>query len=411
VPLRANGGISSQGYKLVGDGFVCSAEEGATLLAVEPRHAEIVKPLWNGKDLTTRPRGVFVIDFGLREEAEARTFPVLYDRVRDRVKPERDAVRDRIMRERWWMLGRPRGELRDALAGLPRYLATPEVSKHRFFTFLGREIAPDGSLVCIATADAFHLGVLSSAIHLAWALAAGARMGIDATPRYSKRACFEAFPFPEPAPSLRARIATLADQIDRHRREALARSAKLGMTAIYNVVDRLRSGEPLTKAEREVHALAACGTLRDMHDELDRLVAHAYGWSWPEPATALLERLVALHDARAAEEATGHVRWLRPDFQAKRFGAAQPSLDVATEATSPAVAPAATLAAWPTDAVGQITALRHLAATAPVTVDEATTRFAGASKAIVARHLETLAILGEVRPLAGGRYAAALVAA
>ena len=62
-------------------------------------------------------------------------------------------------------------------------------------------------------------------------------------------------------------------------------------------------------------------------------------------------------------------------------------------------------------AVGQITALRQLAASAPITVEEAVARFAGAPKAIVARHLETLAILGEVRPLDSGRYAAALVTA
>jgi hypothetical protein len=49
-------------------------------------------------------------------------------------------------------------------------------------------------------------------------------------------------------------------------------------------------------------------------------------------------------------------------------------------------------------------AVRELAAVSPITVDEATQRFAGAPRAIVARHFETLAILGEVQPLDGARY-------
>jgi hypothetical protein len=61
--------------------------------------------------------------------------------------------------------------------------------------------------------------------------------------------------------------------------------------------------------------------------------------------------------------------------------------------------------------VGQITALRQLAATMPVSVDDAVARFAGATSVIVARHLDTLAHLGQVLQLDGGRYTVVLVAA
>ena len=93
------------------------------------------------------------------------------------------------------------------------------------------------------------------------------------------------------------------------------------MTGVYNVVAKLRSGEPLEEAEQAVHDLAACGVLRDLHDELDALVAAAYGWSWPEDSAVVLERLVALHDDRVEEERRGIVRWLRPDYQQPLFGA------------------------------------------------------------------------------------------
>jgi hypothetical protein len=66
--------------------------------------------------------------------------------------------------------------------------------------------------------------------------------------------------------------------------------------------------------------------LKTLHDELDAAVLDAYGWSdltasLADPATreaaaeTLLVRLVALNAERAAEEAKGHIRWLRPEYQ------------------------------------------------------------------------------------------------
>jgi hypothetical protein len=59
--------------------------------------------------------------------------------------------------------------------------------------------------------------------------------------------------------------------------------------------------------------------LASLHAELDAAVLSAYGWddlghSAAQP-DALLTRLVALNAQRAAEEAAGHIRWLRPAFQ------------------------------------------------------------------------------------------------
>ena len=62
---------------------------------------------------------------------------------------------------------------------------------------------------------------------------------------------------------------------------------------------------------------------------------------------------------------------------------------------------------WPASAAGQIAALRDLAAQAPLGVDEAARRFTGARADLVARHLETLAILGEVQPVGDRRYGVA----
>ena len=194
--------------------------------------------------------------------------------------------------------------------------------------------------------------------------------------------------------------------VHEHRDAALSRGAKVGVTLMYNVVDKLRAGAELSKTEREIHQVAACATLRDLHDELDRLVAEAYGWSWPEPTATILDRLVELHDRRLEEERAGDVRWLRPDYQRARF-AKDEKAAVNASAAAAEVVEQTPPAPWPTDAVGQITALRTLTLAGPITVEEAASRFVGARRDLVERHLETLAILGEVVALEGKKYTAA----
>jgi len=306
------------------------------------------------------------------------------------------------------MFGRSNTDLREALGGLPRYIATPMTAKHRFFTFLDAEILPDQGLIAIASAEAFVLGVLSSSSHVNWAYAAGGTL--EDRPRYNNSLCFDAFPFPDPPRELREEIGRVAERLDQHRKDAIARDERVTMTGMYNVVEKLRSGEKLTDKERAVHEIAACGVLRDLHDELDRLVAQAYGWPWPMQREEVLERLVALHDERVEEEKRGIIRWLRPEYQVPRFGgaapaAAEPELDLPEAAAAEAVA-VEERQPWPTAAIEQIGAAKARVAAAPATPAEVASAFARAPVPLVARHLETLMMVGELRLIGGGRYAA-----
>lgn len=182
------------------------------------------------------------------------------------------------------------------------------------------------------------------------------------------------------------------------------------MTGMYNVVEKLRSGEALTMKEREVHEIAACGVLRDVHDTLDLLGAEAYGWSWPLERDEILARLVALHDERVAEEKQGRVRWLRPEYQVPRFGKGEAPAAAAgaTLPGEPAQAPAAANGKrpWPGSAIEQIAELKALVAAAPASTEEAAAAFGRAPAELVRRHLETLVLVGEVRQDEHGRFAA-----
>jgi hypothetical protein len=50
-------------------------------------------------------------------------------------------------------------------------------------------------------------------------------------------------------------------------------------------------------------------------EELADGVAEIYGWSADLPEAEILERLVQLNAQRAAEEAAGHIRWFRLEYQ------------------------------------------------------------------------------------------------
>ena len=98
----------------------------------------------------------------------------------------------------------------------------------------------------------------------------------------------------------------------------------LTLTGLYNVLEELRSGAPLGDKEQGVKDRGRVLILKDLHEQIDRATADAYGWPHNLSDEAILERLVALNAERAAEEAAGHVRWLRPDYQIPRFARAPP---------------------------------------------------------------------------------------
>ncbi len=357
-------------------------------------------------------------------EDEARRFPLAFQRVADLVKPERDANARQSIREFWWRFGWPRRELRDALLGISTYIATTETAKHRTFSMIDAAVAPDHMVVSIATDSHFVLGILSSEAHRTWSLAVGGTL--EDRPRYNKSLCFDPFPFPDPAPALRTKIAEVANHLDTHRKAALARDERVTMTGMYNVVEKLRSDEALTTKERAIHEIAACGILRDLHDELDKLVAEAYGWPWPMEREEILERLVALHDERVEEEKRGIIRWLRPEYQIPRFAPEQAEAILALDesekpakkrskkskaADSSDEAPKPTATPWPATAVEQISAISALIAQQSRSAAEVAAAFAGARTELVTRHLDTLALMGEVTLGPDARYQASRKAA
>lgn len=188
---------------------------------------------------------------------------------------------------------------------------------------------------------------------------------------------------------------------------------------MYNVLEALRAGRALTAKEQAVHDAGLVSVLRQLHDELDAAVAAAYGWVRAGQAETdlsdaeILTRLVALNAGRAAEEAAGTIRWLRPEYQRPKDEGGRMK-DEQTALTLPAgksLLPSSLKlrpskkAPWPKSLADRVraTELALQASAAPVTPAELAKRFTRAKPEDLAEILETLVTLGRAHR-DGGKF-------
>jgi hypothetical protein len=426
--LKSNSGLSFRGVLVVGEGFRISSPDERRLVHSEPTVRRYLRTLVCGRDLTDRRRGLQVLDFfGLSQDGLQTQYPAAHSYLVDHVLPERQQNNRKAYRDLWWIFAEPRPEFRKATADIDRYIATPRTAKHRFFVFLENAALPESEVVAIASNDAYVIGILSSRIHSVWALESGGTL--EDRPRYNNSRCFEPFPFPDTSDeALKARIRDSAEKLDALRKEVLARHSDLTLTKLYNVLDALRvaeaAGMVLSDKDRDVAERGCVSLIRQYHDAIDVAVAEAYGWGdlivegKSSPSTSsgrtvwmagadeiILERLVALNKVRAAEEARGIVRWLRPDYQQAGYVApvVQKSLDLPEEAKA-----GADILPWPAALPEQVVAVAGVVERAgrPIDAGAVARAFKGKRAASVTPVLDALAGMGRVRKLEGGRYAA-----
>ncbi len=277
----------------------------------------------------------------------------------------------------------------------------------------------------------------------------------------------------DPTEPQKQRIREVGEQLDSHRKRQQHLHPDLTMTGMYNVLEKLREIETaqrvgnrgvagsggfahgpggenvartgpfakptdpatqmLSSKERKIHDDGLVSVLKQIHDDLDDAVFEAYGWPGTLTDEEILERLVALNHERAAEEAAGKIRWLRPEFQCPQTGkptktqqsfaeADEDEEDSEDEAPAgksgkgkkkPAPKPAsskskaAPKAAWPATLPKRIQAVRQALTThnKPATAATIAGQFTKANKATVAELLETLVAVGQARVTPGGEYA------
>ena len=313
VELAENEGVAFNGVSRKGP-FEVPGEVARRWLEAAPECAEVLRPWINGLDLTRRPLDRWLVHFGERAELEAARFEAPFRWVRERVRPRREESSASAERRDWWLLARRAPAMRAAIGPLRRYLATPEVSKHRVFVWIDPRVVPDKNLVVIAKDDDATFGVLHSRFHRAWALRLGS--SLEDRPRYTSSTTFRTFPFPPgltPRGSVAAgpssppalAIAEVARALDEARRAWLWPPALTEAVAevVPDLPPRLVPHDDTAARLLKTRTLTELYNARptwllDAHRDLDAAVAAAYGWPADISEDAALAALLEMNRAR-----------------------------------------------------------------------------------------------------------------
>ena len=260
--LASNTGLSHIGSLVNGMGFTMTPDRAHVLINEDPRNSEVLFPYLNGQDLNSRAdcsASRWIIDFRDWTKERASTYPLCFDQVLRQVKPERDKVKRKAYRERWWQYAENQMSMRNAIAGLERVIVITRVSKVVMPVMVPTGQVFSDALAVVATDDPGMLALLSSAPHYWWAISRASTMKGDL--RYTPTDVLETFPLPEVTAEMRG----LGGRLDEFRREFML-AGEAGLTATYNVVHDQGCAD------------SDIAELRKIHLAIDVAVVRAYGW-------------------------------------------------------------------------------------------------------------------------------------
>ena len=260
--LMVNSGNSFIGHYVMGTGFLLDEEEYFSLIKNDSKNSQIIKPFIGGDDINsfyevkaTR----YAINFSEMNEKEAKQFPDCWKIVSERVKPERQKMKVESLRTKWWVYARTRPALMEKIKVLQSVFVQPSPTKYLSFVKVSANQVFAHPLVVIPSENFGTFCVLISSLHEIWARTFSSTL--SNTMRYTPSDSFETFPFPNNLDSL----VKIGETYHEERRQIM-QSRQEGLTATYN-----RFHNPEEGAGDIVR-------LRELHVEMDKAVASAYGW-------------------------------------------------------------------------------------------------------------------------------------
>ena len=147
-------------------------------------NADVLKPWMNGMDLTKRPAGKWIVDFGwIMSDNDIALYEEPFRWVQERVYPIRQRNLRETRRRYWYRHMDPPQRMWQALNGLSRYIVTARVAKHRLFVWCDSRVCPDQQLIVVTRDDDTTFGILHSRFHEAWSLRLGT--SLEDRPRYT----------------------------------------------------------------------------------------------------------------------------------------------------------------------------------------------------------------------------------
>ena len=259
--IAGNKNKSFIGCQPTGEGFLLDSAAARTMVEANSRLSDVIRLYLTSDDIAhdeaQRPTRS-IIDFGTLTLESAGRYPEALAIVREKVKPGREGAA-RHFERLWWQFAWPRPEMRRALQGRSRFIASTLVGKRLFLTWASATWCPSNLVGVFAFEDDYSMGVLLSRAHGSWAWAQASTMKGDL--RYTPSSVFMTFPFPDPVTDeQRERVAEASRRLLARRTE-ICTSKQIGLTKLYNAVDE-----------------GAWTDLKALHKELDVAVAACYGW-------------------------------------------------------------------------------------------------------------------------------------
>ena len=275
-------------------------------------NSDVVKSVINAADIVRTPRHYWTIDFGpYMPEYEAQLYELPYKHVLEHVYPVRKNNNRGAYRRKWWIYAEARVAMRQQLAALQHYIATPRVAKHRVFVWVDANVMSNDAIIVVTRDDDYFFGVLHSKLHEVWSLRMGTWLGKGNDPRYTPTTTFETFPFPWPpgredteSPA-HARISRAAAQLHEERHAWLnppdLSGKQLKDRTLTNLYNALQAYRGLDTMKTKPAAADFAPRLDELHRALDEAVCDAYGWDYAvlDDEEEILRRLLALNLARA----------------------------------------------------------------------------------------------------------------
>jgi hypothetical protein len=286
--LIANQNKSFQGSIVLGMGFVLTPEEAQALIDKNPHNKDVLFPYLNGEDLNSRPDQspsrwiINFFDWALDAEHDdpkkpkgspyAADYPDCLKILEEKVKPERtkrkangEFVQRKPLPQLWWIYAEKRPGLYKAIAGRDRILVRARIANmHSMVYVLPNRVYNEKVVVFVECSFA----ILQSNIHETWAREYSSTLKKDM--QYTPSDCFETFPFPDI--ENKAEIKKKLEQIGEKYysdRQNIMQTRQEGLTKTYN-----RFHNPNENSED-------IQILRQLHVEMDCIVADAYGWNNP----------------------------------------------------------------------------------------------------------------------------------
>lgn len=254
--------FGTKGTYVHGTGFVLSETVALRFISDDAANADVIKPYLVAKDFTTNPDqrpSRWVIDFGTREEEEAKHYAGPFLHIERTVRPQREKLVGQIHEESFWKFWDKRAELYARIAELNKVIVCPEVSKYSVFALVENGCVFSHMVNVVASDSYGAFACLQSSVHGLWAWFQGSTM--ETRLRYTTSDCLDTFPFPESVEGL----ARIGEQFHRER-SRLMRERGEGLTKIYNRIHDKGCEDAEIK------------TLRSMICAADAAVFAVYGW-------------------------------------------------------------------------------------------------------------------------------------